>query len=67
MSARDQYEQVYDGEWWTVDLRGVNYDKCCRCGLVHRVRYKVVKSLSGRTQVIQQVHVSQRKMRRIRK
>lgn len=42
MTAKRTYEQVYDGEWYEVSLRGDNYDQCCDCGLVHIHRYRVV-------------------------
>lgn len=36
------YEQAHDGEWYQVALREDNFDQCCDCGLVHKVRYRVV-------------------------
>jgi hypothetical protein len=40
------YEQAWDGEWWT--LPRLIYLACCDCGLVHRVRLRVRK---GKLQV----------------
>jgi hypothetical protein len=42
-----KYEQAHDGEWYQVALRD-NFDQCCDCGLVHKVRYRVVDK-SGKT------------------
>ena len=35
------YEQIYDGQW-VAPKRKYFYEKCCDCGLVHKVEFKVV-------------------------
>ena len=43
---RTAYLHVTDGEWIEPVMRGCK-DRCCGCGLVHVVHYRVVK---GRVQ-----------------
>jgi hypothetical protein len=43
---RIAYLQVTDGEWIEPTMRGYK-DRCCGCGLVHVVHYRVV---DGRVQ-----------------
>lgn len=38
--SEQRYHQVTDGESYYED-QGFNYEQCCDCGLVHRVRYEV--------------------------
>lgn len=35
-----RYKQVYDGEWVTPKM-SLWLMKCCKCGLVHRMKFKV--------------------------
>lgn len=35
-----RYEQVYEGDWDTLDW-GDNYEMCCHCALVHQTKYRV--------------------------
>lgn len=41
-----RYHQVTDGEWVKPRMRKY-YMKCCGCGLVHKLDFKVVKSGRG--------------------
>lgn len=45
-----KYEQLHDGEWVTPIMRGYRI-KCCDCGLVHVLNFKV-KSTGKRTRVM---------------
>ncbi len=40
MQRKSVYDQIYDGEWCTWNLRR-NKLQCCDCGLVHVVDYRV--------------------------
>ena len=40
---RIRYEQVYDDEWVTPRMKGWRM-KCCDCGLVHEITFKVAGS-----------------------
>ncbi len=35
-----KFHHLEDGESYYED-QGINYEECCDCGLVHRVRYEV--------------------------
>lgn len=37
----ERYEQVWDGEWFDIKMRG-HKERCCDCGLVHWVDSRVV-------------------------
>jgi Zn-finger protein len=36
-----RYKQVHDGEWVRPVRRGYVW-QCCKCGLVHRVDFRIV-------------------------
>lgn len=38
---RDYARQVYAGEWYP--LLGWDYETCCHCHLVHRIKYRLHK------------------------
>jgi hypothetical protein len=40
-----RYEQIIEGEWFVWDRRA-NWHRCCDCGLVHRVDYRLVGKLN---------------------
>lgn len=59
-----RYEQIIDGEWTRWDRIG-NKDRCCDCGLVHIVDYRIV---AGPRKIIQARYKTDRKATaRIRK
>ena len=39
-AAQKRFEQVYEGEWDTLDW-GKNHEMCCHCALVHETSYRV--------------------------
>ncbi len=41
-----KYDQVNDGDWITPIMRGYRM-KCCDCGLVHRIDFKVKRHGRG--------------------
>ncbi len=41
-----RYHQVQDGEWVKPRMKGYLL-KCCDCGLVHRVHFKVIRHARG--------------------
>ena len=41
MKGNEQYEQVYDGEWYDIKMRG-HKERCCDCGLVHHIDTRVI-------------------------
>lgn len=47
VGAEVKYETVLDGEWVQPIRHGYRM-KCCDCGLVHRVDYRIVKYAGGR-------------------
>ncbi len=42
----DEFEQISDGEWVQPVRRGYRM-KCCDCGLVHRLDFKLVQYANG--------------------
>ncbi len=45
-----RYKQQYDGEW--VQPRRKNYlMKCCDCGLVHSLDFRLIKDSIGRATI----------------
>lgn len=42
-----RYKQVFDGDWVRPRMRGY-YMKCCGCGVVHRLNFKVIRWGRGR-------------------
>lgn len=45
-----RYKQQLDGEW-VLPRRKDYYMKCCKCGLVHRMDFKLVPSANGGKQI----------------
>lgn len=41
-----RYRQVQDGEWVKPRMRNY-YMKCCDCGLVHKMDFKVIAHARG--------------------
>ena len=41
-----RFQQVYDGEWVQPVRRGYRM-KCCDCGLVHRLDFRLLKNRRG--------------------
>ena len=39
---RRKYYQIIDGEEILIDTRDIQYEQCCDCALVHKLRYKVI-------------------------
>lgn len=39
--ARVRYEQIVEGEWFRPTTK--HRDRCCDCGLIHRIEYKIVE------------------------
>jgi hypothetical protein len=44
------FKQVFDGDWVYPRHNGYRM-RCCDCGLVHRVNFRVVKDSSGQLSV----------------
>ena len=45
-----KFKPVQDGEWVSPVHRGYPM-KCCDCGLVHRLNFRIVKRKNGREDV----------------
>ena len=46
-----KYKKTKDGEW--VQPRRKNYHmKCCDCGLVHKMDFKLIKDKLGRAKIL---------------
>ncbi len=43
MRVKYNYPQVYDGEWLEVANHNEHRVQCCDCGLVHSIKYRVIK------------------------
>ena len=41
-----RYTQQYDGEWFRPKRKGWRM-RCCDCGLVHKVNFKLKKATNG--------------------
>ena len=39
---RRRYQQVIDGEKLIYNTDATHLEQCCDCGLVHRLKYKVI-------------------------
>lgn len=40
VSSSRRFFQVIAGEPW-YEAQGINYEECCHCGLVHKIKYEV--------------------------
>jgi hypothetical protein len=58
-----RYEQIIEGEWGPWDRRA-NWHRCCDCGLVHRVDYRIV---GRRNRIEARYKTDQKSTDRIRK
>lgn len=47
-----RYKQVHEGEWVYPKKRGYRM-KCCDCGLVHILNFKLVKRGNGKAILMQ--------------
>lgn len=43
MAVRLKYTQVYDGDWVEPTPQRGHRMKCCDCGLIHRMNFRVKK------------------------
>mgnify|MGYP001248558132 CR=1 FL=1 len=45
-----RYKKVKDGEWVQPVRKGYNL-KCCDCGLVHVIDFRLVKNIKGSARI----------------